>query len=308
VNQDKKKGLHASIQEKAASITDPAGRRLQALKDHDTFVIADEYQISVHAIYIEMLTMGIYPYRYIRNLDAISTEEQLKLAESKIAIIGAGGLGGNVILLLARVGIGSLVVVDQDVFDETNLNRQALCNVNFLGMPKANEAASAVAGINPGVEVFPHQIKLDAANAAEILPGSNAIVDALDNIADRFFLEGAARKLGIPLVHGTLAGFEGWVMTIFPGDPGLKNIYGAEEEKRIDRESPQALLGVPGVTPFIIAAFQVMEVLKILLGRGDIFRDRMLHVDLERGCLNEFFFRVPDSSKQKVARGTREKG
>ncbi|MGZ6236914.1 MAG: HesA/MoeB/ThiF family protein [Syntrophales bacterium] len=297
MNQDKKKGLHDAIRKKAASITDPAGRRLQALKDHDTFVIADEYHIGVHAIYIEMLKMDIYPYRYVRNLDAISTEEQLKLAESKIAVIGAGGLGGNVILLLARIGIGSLAVVDQDVFDETNLNRQALCNVNSLGMPKANEAVSAVAAINPGVKVFPHQIKLEASNAAEILTGSDAIVDALDNIADRFLLEGAARKLGIPLVHGTLAGFEGWIMTIFPGDPGLKNIYGADEGKRIDRESPQAVLGVPGITPFLIAAFQVMEVLKILLGRGNIFRDRMLHVDLERGCLNEFIFRVPDSSK-----------
>ncbi|MGO9136864.1 MAG: HesA/MoeB/ThiF family protein [Syntrophales bacterium] len=297
MNQDKKKGLHDSIREKAAGITDPAGRRLQALKDHDTFVIADEYHISVHDIYMEMLKMGIYPYRYIRNLDAISPEEQLKLAEAKIAIIGAGGLGGNVISLLARVGIGSLAVVDQDVFDETNLNRQALCNVNSLGMPKANEAVSAVAAINPGVKVLPHQIRLDAANAEGILAGSDAIVDALDNVPDRFLLEGAARKLGIPLVHGTLAGFEGWIMTIFPGDLGLKNIYGAEEEKRVDRESPQAVLGVPGVTPFLIAAFQVMEVLKILLGRGNIFRDRMIHIDLARGCLNEFFFRVPDSSK-----------
>lgn len=297
MNKDKKKGLHDAIREKAASITDPAGRRLQALKDHDTFVIADEYHIGVRAVYTEMLKMRIYPYRYIRNLDAISPAEQLKLAEAKIAIIGAGGLGGNVILLLARVGIGSLVVVDQDVFDETNLNRQALCNVNSLGMPKANEAVSAVAAINPGVKVLPHQTKLDASNVEEILVGSDAIVDALDNVPDRFILEVAARKLGIPLVHGALAGFEGWIMTIFPGDPGLKNIYGADEEKRMDRESPQALLGVPGVTPFLIAAFQVMEVLKILLGRGNIFRDRMIHVDLERGCLNEFFFRVPDSSK-----------
>jgi molybdopterin/thiamine biosynthesis adenylyltransferase len=297
VNQDKKKGLHGRIREKAASVTDPAGRLVQILKDHDVLVIADECKVSVHDVYKEMLKKGIYPYRYMRNLDAISPEEQLKLAESKIAVIGAGGLGGNVILLLARVGIGSLAVVDQDVFDETNLNRQALCNVNSLGRPKANEAVSAVTAINPGVTVFPHQIKLDASNAEGILAGSDVIVDALDNVPDRFLLEGAARKLGIPLVHGTLAGFEGWIMTIFPGDPGLKNIYRAEEEKRIDQESPQAVLGVPGVTPFLIAAFQVMEVLKILLGRGNIFRDKMIHVDLERGCLNEFFFHVPDSLK-----------
>ena len=297
MNQDKKKELHGSIRDKAAGITDPAGRSLQTLKDYDALSIADEYRISAHEIYMEMLKIGIYPLRYIRNLDAISPEEQLKLAESKIAVIGAGGLGGNVILLLARVGIGSLAVVDQDVFDETNLNRQALCNMNTLGMPKASAAVSAVGAVNPGVNVFPHQIKLDASNCERILAGSDAIVDALDNVPDRFLLEGAARKLGIPLVHGTLAGFEGWVMTIFPSDAGLKNIYGAEEAKRIDRESPQAVLGVPGVTPFVIAAFQTMEVLKILLGRGNIFRDRMIHVDLERGCLNEFSFRVPDSSK-----------
>lgn len=297
VNQDTEKSLHESIREKAVSVTDPAARPVQILSDHDVLMIADEYKVSVHGVYCEMLKMGIYPYRYIRNLDAISPEEQLKLAESKIAVIGAGGLGGNVILLLARVGIGSLAVVDQDVFDETNLNRQALCSVNSLGMPKAHEAVSAVAAINPGVKAFPHQVKLSVSNAEEILAGADAIIDALDNVPDRFLLEEAARKLGIPLVHGTLAGFEGWIMTIFPGDAGLKNIYGADGAKCIDRESPQAVLGVPGVTPFLIAAFQVMEVLKILLGRGNIFRDRMIHIDLERGCLNEFLFRAPDTSK-----------
>jgi molybdopterin-synthase adenylyltransferase len=297
VNQDTEKGLHGRIREKAASIMDPAGRPLQALKDHDALAIADEYKWSVHDVYCEMLKKGFYPYRYIRNLDAISPEEQLKLAESKIAVIGAGGLGGNVILLLARVGIGFLAVVDQDVFDETNLNRQALCNANTLGMPKANAAVSIVGAINPGVKVIPHRIKLDALNCERILAGSDVIVDALDNVPDRFLLEGAARKLGIPLVHGTLAGFEGWIMTIFPGDPGLRNIYGSNEAKHIDRESPQAVLGVPGVTPFLIAAFQAMEVLKILLGRGNIFRDRMIHIDLESGCLNEFFFHVPEPLK-----------
>ena len=297
VDQDTEKRLHESIREKAANIMDPSGRSVKVLKDQDALAIADEYKCSVHDVYREMLKKGFYPYRYIRNLDAVSPEEQLKLAESKVAVIGAGGLGGNVILLLARVGIGTLVVVDQDVFDETNLNRQALCNANTLGMPKANAAVPAVEAVNPGVKIFPYRVKLDASNCEGILAGSDVIVDALDNVPDRFLLEGAARKLEIPLVHGTLAGFEGWIMTIFPGDPGLKNIYGANEAKQADQESPQALLGVPGVTPFLIAAFQAMEVLKILLGRGNIIRDRMIHIDLESGCLNEFFFRVPDPLK-----------
>jgi molybdopterin/thiamine biosynthesis adenylyltransferase len=145
--------------------------------------------------------------------------------------------------------------------------------------------------------VFPHRTRLDAANAAEILAGSDVIVDALDSVKDRFLLEEAAKGLGIPLVHGTLAGFEGWVMTIFPADSGLRNIYGADGAERTDQERPQDLLGVPGVTPVVIAAFQVMEVLKILLGREDIFRDKILHVDLSRGCLNEFSFRSIGSGK-----------
>ncbi len=296
-DHDLKKKLHERIQEKAATVTDPAGRLVRALGDHEVLAIANECKMHVHDVYKEMLKIGIYACRYIRNMDAISREEQIKLAESKVAIIGAGGLGGNVILLLARIGVGSLVVVDQDVFDETNLNRQALCTVNSLGMPKANEAFAAVRAINPSVNVLPHQVRLDASNVEGILAGSDVIVDALDNVPDRFLLEGAARKLGIPLVHGTLAGFEGWIMTIFPDDPGLKNIYGAGEIKCIDQESPQAVLGVPGVTPFLIAAFQVMEVLKILLGRGKIFRNRMMHIDLEGGCLNEFLFRDTDLLK-----------
>ncbi|HUH66444.1 MAG TPA: HesA/MoeB/ThiF family protein [Syntrophales bacterium] len=297
--EERTKKLHKRIWEKAASIEDLAGRPLQAVKDSDATAIAREFGLSLHDVYRELLKLGVYPYRYLRNRGAISADEQLKLAESKIAVVGAGGLGGHAIMLLARLGIGSLVVVDREVFDETNLNRQALCNTEAVGTPKAAAAVSAVAAINPGVNVFPYQTRLDAGNAREILAGSDVIVDALDSVGDRFLLEEAARSLGTPLVHGTLAGFEGWVMTIFPGDEGLKNIYGADGAERASDERPQDLLGVPGVTPVLIAAFQVMEVLKILLGRENIFRDKILHVDLERGCLNEFSFRTPVLSDGK---------
>ena len=295
VKEHTEKELQELIHKRSISVEDPAGRPVRTVMDQDVLAIAAEYGTSVHDVYREMLKKEIYPYRYIRNRDAISTEEQLKLAVSRVAVIGAGGLGGNVILLLARIGIGSLVVVDKDVFDETNLNRQALCNMGTLGSPKAGEAVSAIAAINRGVDVFPCQTKLDGSNARDILVGSDVIVDALDNVPDRLLLQEVARDLGIPLVHGTLAGFEGWIMTIFPGDMGLKNIYGAEGAGCVDQESPQAVLGVPGITPSLIAALQVMEVLKILLVRGDVFRDRILHVDLEHGCVNEFSFGSPDS-------------
>jgi len=290
-------GMHEAIREKSEHTVDAAGREVDVLKDLHALVIAEDFHRGVHDVYKEALKMGIYPYRYLRNLDVISPEEQLALAESQVAVIGAGGIGSNVIFLLARMGIGRMVVVDEDVFDETNLNRQALCTIKSLGNPKASEAVSAVAAVNPGVKVIPCQTKLTSSNVEKMLAGSDVIVDALDNVPDRLLLQEAAKNLGMPLVHGALAGFEGWVMTILPGDPGLRDIYGAQEESKNNAESPEAVLGVPSVTPSLIAAMQVMEVFKILLKRGSIIRNRMLHVDLERGCFNEFFFEITDSPK-----------
>jgi len=289
-------GMQQAISKKSEHVTDAAGRGVDIIKDLHALMIAGDFHKDVHDVYKEAMKMGIYPCRYLRNLDVISPEEQLALAKSQVAVIGAGGLGGNVILLLARMGIGRMVVVDLDVFEETNLNRQAFCTIKNLGKLKSSEAVYAVAAVNPGVKVIPYEIKLISSNVEQMLAGSDVIVDALDNVPDRLLLQDAAKKLGIPLVHGALAGFEGWVMTIFPGDSGLKNIYGTQEESN-NTESPQALLGAPGVTASLIAAMQVMEVIKILLKRGNIIRNRMLHIDLECGSFNEFFFDVIDSPK-----------
>ncbi|HUU80551.1 MAG TPA: HesA/MoeB/ThiF family protein, partial [Acidobacteriota bacterium] len=262
----------------------------QILKDNNALKIANTCHCTVHEVYTEALRLGINPYRYIRNREIISIQEQLKLTESRVAVIGAGGLGGQVIMLLGRAGIGQLVVIDHDLFDETNLNRQALCSKKSLGKPKSEVAVDVVHSINPGVDVTPHQVRLTSSNAPEILFGSDVVVDALDNIHDRFTLEKITKKLGVPLVHGALAGFEGWMMTIFPDDPGLKRIYGGGEVKENNAKAPEAILGIPALTPSIIGTLQAMEVLKIILKRGKIFRNSMAHVDLEKGQLNEFVF------------------
>jgi len=271
-------------------ITDPAGREVDILEEEQALRIADKCGLTVHDVYNKAMELGFYPYRYLRNRETISLEEQLKLLRSRVAVVGAGGLGGNVVLLLARLGIGQLVVVDQDAFDETNLNRQALCHVTSLGKSKSREAAETVSSINPGVNVLPYQKKLDISNASEMLTGSDVVVDALDNIPDRFTLEEACKKLGIPLVHGALAGFEGQIMTIFPGDPGLKHLYGNGNTGSDRAKSPESVLGVPAPTPSLIATIQVMEVIKIILNRGKILRNIMLHVDLETGEMNKFVF------------------
>jgi len=290
MSKKKQTEIHELIRGKSRRITDPAGREVLVVDDDQALKIAGECRRSVHEIYTEALRLGINPYRYIRNREIISVQEQLRLAESRVAVVGAGGLGGQVILLLARVGIGHLVVVDHDIFDETNLNRQVLCSKKSIGRHKSEVAVDVVGSINPGVEVTPYQVSLDSSNAPEILAGLDVVADGLDNVPGRFVLERTTKKLGIPLVHGAVAGFEGWIMTIFPDDPGLKCLYGSEEGRKNDTKSAEAILGVPALTPSIIATLQAMEVLKIILKRGKIFRHSMAHVDLEGGQLNEFAF------------------
>jgi molybdopterin/thiamine biosynthesis adenylyltransferase len=211
-------------------------------------------------------------------------------------VVGAGGLGGHVILLLARLGIGRLKVVDSDVFDESNLNRQALSSHAALGDPKAEEAVKVVGSINPGVLVSSYEMRLTVSNAPEILKDADVVVDALDNVSDRFVLEEAAHDLGIPMVHGALAGFEGQLMTIFPGDAGLSYLYGNKGAGRDKTRSPEAVLGVPTPTPCLVATLQAMEVVKIILNRGRIFRNSMVHVDLETGQMNVFTIKPETAS------------
>ena len=133
-----RKFVHGS----ARKIKDVAAREVHVLEDRHAKKIADECGCTVHDVYHEALKEGVCPYRYVRNREGISIEEQLVLAESRVAVIGAGGLGGYVILQLARLGIGQLVVVDHDVFDETNLNRQVLSSGKALNKSKAAEAAA----------------------------------------------------------------------------------------------------------------------------------------------------------------------
>ncbi len=285
---DNKSRLPELIQERSIEMTDPAGRQVQIIEDNQALILADKCRCSIHNIYLEALNLRIYPYRYLRNKDAITLDEQIILAKSKVAIIGAGGLGGHVILSLARLGIGHLVIIDRDVFDESNLNRQALSTTESIGFSKSESAARITGWINPGVIITPFLVKIETSNIDGMLDGVNAVVDALDNISDRFVLEKSAKKLKIPMVHGAVAGFEGQVMTIFPDDPGLKSLYGSDQEERDKSKSPEAILGVPTIAPSYVSTLQTMEVLKIILKRGNLFRNTMVHVDLETGQFNKF--------------------
>lgn len=287
--------IQKKIVKKSESMTDVAGRELRVLKDVESMKIAHENHCSMRFIYEEALKQGIYPYRYIRNREVISPEEQLKLAMSNVAVIGAGGLGGNVILLLARLGIGHIVIVDHDSFEESNLNRQALCTEESIGVSKSQTASTVINSINPGVETTAVTARIDVSNIEGFIKNSDVVVDALDNISDRFIIERAAKNNRIPMVHGALAGFDGQIMTIFPDDRGLRLLYGNYRDRGEDKKRPEALLGVPSLTASVIGTFQAMEVLKILLGRGRKFRNMMIHIDFAAGTVNEYSFKEPQT-------------
>ncbi len=267
-----------------------AGETVRIIREESAKEIASSYALHLGEVFRVALAEGIIPYRYIRNHGVISVEDQLRLAKSCACVVGAGGLGGNVIVLLARLGIGRLIVIDADRFDETNLNRQALCTRDNLGRPKAREAAAVVSQINPGVAVTPYVEKLTEKNAPQILQGAHVIVDALDNVTDRFVLGATAKRLGIPMVHAGIAGFEGQLMSVFPEDPGLELIFGDADRWKAPKRTPEAVLGVPAVTASLLATLQVMEVLKIILHKGKPIRNKILRPDLEMGEFHEIVF------------------
>ncbi|MBN1672356.1 MAG: HesA/MoeB/ThiF family protein [Kiritimatiellae bacterium] len=279
------------IHKRKQRLSDPTGRDVCVLSERHVAELAQQCGCPLRAVHAAALRLDIWPHRYLRNRETFSAGEQLRLAESTVAVVGAGGLGGNVILLLARTGVGRLKVVDGDAFDESNLNRQALAGTADIGTAKAEQAVRVVAGINPAVDVEPCPVRLDASNAVQILTGAQVIVDALDNVAGRFVLQDAARALNVPLVHGAVAGFDGQMMTILPGEPGLARLYGAPEavdDARPDR--PELVLGVPAATACTIGALQATEVVKILLGRGKLLRNRLYHIGLEQGRIGTFSF------------------
>ena len=264
--------------------------KIKVLYEEEAIKLALKYQSTLKSVYVEAMKLGVCPYRYIRNRESISIQDQTRLAESRIAVIGSGGLGGHVILLLARIGIGHLRIIDGDVFDETNLNRQPLCNIETINKEKPKVAADVVNLINPSVEVLIITDKMNVANAEHILSGVDVIVDALDNMDDRRMIEKVAKKNKIPFVHGAVAGFEGQITTIFPEDKGLTSLYGENGCQVNDKYSPEAIWGVPVLAPALIASMQAMEVVKIILNRREIFRNTLVHVDLEKGQFNKYEF------------------
>lgn len=235
------------------------------------------------------LALGLLPSRYQRNRNAITVLDQVKLFASRVAVIGCGGLGGYVIEQLARLGVGTIVAIDPDVFEEHNLNRQLLSSPGAVGQPKVLAAAARVREINPAVTLMPEHIAYSSENGKDLLTGTNVVIDALDSIPVRLALSKTCSELGIPLIHGAIAGWYGQITTQFPGDQTVEALY----SRWVDGRGAEKHLGNPAFTPAVVASIQSAEVCKVLLGVGNSLRSRKLSINLLDMTFDEVIFGDP---------------
>lgn len=250
---------------------------------------AVRFKSTLAAIEGLALENGILPARYQRNRNMISVAEQQQLFQSRIAVIGCGGLGGYIIEELARLGVGEIIAIDPDIFEEHNLNRQLLATPCSLGRAKVEAAQARVNEINPAVMITPIKEAFCTANSRVLLEGVTVAVDALDSISYRLELAAACTEIQIPMVHGAIAGWYGHVATQLPGDRTVQEIY----RNWVAGKGIEKNLGNPAFTPAVIASLQVAEVCKIILGKGELLRQRKVSIDLLAMEFHEILFNAP---------------
>ena len=228
------------------------------------------------------------PTRYIgdgyweiasRQMSIVTRSEQERFKDAKITVIGCGGIGGETIEMLARMGIGELVLVDEDAFDLSNLNRQTLASLKDMGLSKSAVAADKVRLINPYVKVTAFHEHVDSENIDMIIGDSDIVIDALDNVLTRVIVSRKALEKGIPYIHGAIHGTLGQITVFLPNsDKTYEEMFNLPSQgKELDDETIKALKnvtsGVPpviGPTPNLIGCLEAMEAYKILTGVGKV--------------------------------------
>jgi sulfur-carrier protein adenylyltransferase/sulfurtransferase len=226
--------------------------------------------------------------RYSRHMlvPEIGIEGQQKLLDAKVLLLGAGGLGSPTALYLAAAGVGTLGIVDDDVVDLSNLQRQVIHTTDRIGTPKVDSAEQSIHAINPDVNVVKYQTRIDASNIVEIIKDYDVIVDGVDNFPTRYLLNDATVRLKIPVVSASILGFDGQLSVFKP--------YEGPCYRCLFREPPPAELapscganGVLGVLPGTMGLLQATEVVKLIVGIGDPAIGRLLLYDALGATLTE---------------------
>jgi sulfur-carrier protein adenylyltransferase/sulfurtransferase len=215
--------------------------------------------------------------RYSRHtlLPEVGVEGQVKLLDAKVLLLGAGGLGAPTALYLAAAGVGTIGIVDDDVVDESNLQRQVIHNTERVGMPKTTSARLTIEALNPDVKVVEHQGRLDASNILEILESYDIVVDGADNFPTRYLLNDASVRLRKPVVSASILGFDGQVSTFVPYEgPCYRCLYPVPPPPEL---APSCgANGVLGVMAGLMGLLQANEVIKLAAGIGEPLVGRLL--------------------------------
>jgi molybdopterin/thiamine biosynthesis adenylyltransferase/rhodanese-related sulfurtransferase len=234
--------------------------------------------------------------RYHRHLllPEVGEQGQLALLDSRVLLLGAGGLGSPAAIYLAAAGVGTLGIIDMDVVDASNLQRQVLHNTDRIGERKVDSAKKALTAMNPDVEVATYDVRLAADNVLAILEGYDLVVDGTDNFPTRYLVNDASVLTGIPVVHGSIFRFEGQV-TVF--DPTRGPCYRCllPEPPPAELAPSCAEAGVLGVLPGIVGSVQALEAIKVLLGLGDPLIGRLLTYDALEETFRTFTLRKDPS-------------
>jgi sulfur-carrier protein adenylyltransferase/sulfurtransferase len=215
--------------------------------------------------------------RYSRHtlLPEVGVEGQLKLLNSKVLLLGAGGLGAPSALYLAAAGIGTLGIVDDDVVDESNLQRQVIHNTERVGQPKTASAKATINALNPDVDVVEHRTRLDSSNILDIIEGYDVLVDGADNFPTRYLLNDASVRLRKPVVSASILGFEGQISTFVPYEgPCYRCLYPTPPPPELAPSCGAA--GVLGVMAGQMGLLQANEVVKLVAGIGEPLVGRLL--------------------------------
>ena len=217
--------------------------------------------------------------RYSRHIimHDVGPEGQERLLESRALVVGAGGLGSPVIQYLAAAGVGHLTIVDDDVVERSNLQRQIVHADADIGRPKVDSAAEFVADLKPDVDVTTHQTRLTKENVADIVPDHDVVVDASDNFPTRYLLNDFCRLESIPIAHGAIYKFEGQVTTLVPEGPCYRCLFPEAPEPGTVPDC--ATTGVLGVLPGTVGCLQATEAVKLIVGVGDPLVERLLFYD-----------------------------
>jgi molybdopterin/thiamine biosynthesis adenylyltransferase len=240
--------------------------------------------------------------RYKRHLllPEVGVAGQVKLLESKVLLLGAGGLGSPAALYLAAAGVGTLGIVDMDEVDESNLQRQILHNIDRVGDRKVDSAKKTLTLLNPDVDVVTYDTRLDASNIVDIISGYDVIIDGADNFPSRYLLNDASVKLGIPVVHGSIFRFEGMVSVFHPKlGPTYRDMVPEPPPAELAPSCAEA--GVLGVLPGIIGSIQALEAIKVILGLGDPLIGRILAIDTTTMDFNVFRLRADPANEVTYA-------